>query len=160
MSELSFNSLKLLKGKYINDTLLSSSIHPVQCTRNVPYSLSLRIVRICTDPVKREQRFEELKQLLIARGYRQKMLDSAISRARAVPRQIALRKVAKPNSLRRPIFAVTYDPRLPPIPNIMAKHFRSMTHQDSYLKEIFTEPPLTAFRRQRNLRDMSQSSSE
>ena len=35
----------------------------------------------------------------------------------------------------------------------MAKHYRAMTSQDSYLKEVFKEPPLTAYRRQLNLRN-------
>ena len=69
-----------------------------------------------------------------------------------VPLQVALRKVAKPNSLRRPIFAVTYDTRLPPIPRLMSKHWRSMINQDNMLKEIFEQPPITAFKRQRNIK--------
>ena len=28
-----------------------------------------------------------------------------------------------------------------------------MTYQDPYLKEVFKEPPLTAFKRQKNIRD-------
>ena len=46
---------------------------------------------------------------------------------------------------------MSYDPRLPSLQNSIAKHWRSMT-QDSYLKEVFKEPPLVAFRRQQNLR--------
>ena len=55
--------------------------------------------------------------------------------------------------VKRPVFALTYDPRLPNIPNIPAKHWRSMVVQDAYLSEVFIQPPLTAFRRQKNLRD-------
>ena len=83
------------------------------------------------------------------------MITSAINRARDVPRHIALRKVAKPNPHKRPIFAVTYDPRLPHIPSLIAKHWRSMAHQDSYLAEVFNQPPLIAFKRTRNLKDMT-----
>ena len=49
--------------------------------------------------------------------------------------------------------AVRYDPRLPVVGPIMAKHWRSMITQDQYLKEVFEEPPLTAYKRQRNVRD-------
>ena len=47
-----------------------------------------------------------------------------------------------------------YDPRLPPVQTIQAKHWRSMTAQDCHLKEVFSEPPMTAYRRQNNLRDI------
>ena len=45
------------------------------------------------------------------------------------------------------------DPRLPDIQSIQAKHWRSMVCQDPYLSEVFPEPPLTAYKRQRNVRD-------
>ena len=54
----------------------------------------------------------------------------------------------------RPIFILKYDPRLPTINSITSKHWRSMIKQDKYLEEVFQEPPLTAYRRQRNLRDV------
>ena len=82
------------------------------------------------------------------RGYSERTIDSAIDRARGIPRNIALRRVIKGQANRRPVFAVTYDPRLPNIQNIQAKHWRSMASQDPYLSEVFEQPPLTAFRRQ------------
>ena len=58
---------------------------------------------------------------------------------------MALRKVFKKDKDKRPIFVTSYDPRLPDIQNIQAKHWRSMIGQDPYLKEVFKAPPLTAF---------------
>ena len=37
---------------------------------------------------------------------------------------------------------------------MQAKHWRAKVAQDNYLAEVFVEPPLTAYRRQYNLRDM------
>ena len=54
----------------------------------------------------------------------------------------------------RPIFITKYDPRLPSVQSIQLKHWRSMIKQNKYLEEVFKEPPLTAYRRQRNLRDI------
>ena len=71
-----------------------------------------------------------------------------------MPRLKALLKVRKKTAQNGPVFSVKFDPRLPNIPQIQAKHWRSMTGENSYLKEVFKEPPLTAFRRQNNLRDM------
>ena len=80
-------------------------------------------------------------------------INRAIDRAREIPRHVALRRVIRRQADSRPVFAMTYDPRLPPIQSIQAKHWRSMVSQDPYLSEVFTQPPLTAYRRQRNIRD-------
>ena len=136
-----------------NMYLLPSSCHPPSCTKNIPFSLCLRIVRICSKSEYRENQFLKLKVLMENRGYSQRTIDSAIDRAREIPRQIALRRVIRRQTDRRPVFALTYDPRLPPIQSIQAKHWRSMVGQDPYLSEVFSQPPLTAYRRQRNIRD-------
>ena len=48
-----------------NQYLLTSSCHPAHVTENIPFSLAMRIVRICTLEENRELRFSELKQLRI-----------------------------------------------------------------------------------------------
>ena len=57
------------------------------------------------------------------RGYSERTISAAIDRARGIPRNIALRRVMKKQADKRPVFAVTYDPRLPAIQNIQAKHW-------------------------------------
>ena len=44
-----------------NQYLLPSSCHVKQTTTAIPYSLSLRIVRICRDPENREKQFFKFK---------------------------------------------------------------------------------------------------
>ena len=136
-----------------NQYLLLNSCHPASVTKNIPFSLSLRIVRICTSYESRKMRLSELKALLKERGYPDTKIDPAINKALKIPRQQALKRVKKNENAKRPVFAVKYDPRLPSITNIVAKHHRSMVSQDQYLKEVFELPPLTAYKRQRNIRD-------
>ena len=50
-----------------NQYLLPSSIHPKTVTKNIPFSLSLRIVRVCTNNKERDQRHKELKNMLLSR---------------------------------------------------------------------------------------------
>ena len=64
------------------------------------------------------------------------MIDSAIKKARNIPRDEALKRVYRKKSSDRPVFVISYDPRLPSIPAIIKKHWRSMT-QDPRMKEIF-----------------------
>ena len=133
---------------------MPASCHPKTTSISIPFSLSLRIVRICTSPIKRDLRLQELKTLLMAREYPERIIDSAINKARKIPRKIALLKIRQKEKNDRPIFIIKYDPRLPTINSLTSKHWRSMVKQDKYLEEVFQEPPLTAYRRQRNLRDI------
>ena len=52
------------------------------------------------------------------------------------------------------MFVLKFDPSLPPIETIYAKHWRAMTRQNIHLKEVIKEPPMTAYRRQTNIRDI------
>ena len=108
---------------------------------------------ICTKPDTREMRFAELKNMILDRNYRIGMIESAIRRARSIPRSESLKCVVKPNTSRRPVCVVSWDPGLPSFSAIQQKHWRTMTTTDSYLKEVFPEPPLTAFKRQKNIKD-------
>ena len=137
-----------------NQYLLPSSCHPRQTTRSIPYSLATRIVRICSNTQDREKELEKLKKLLSERDYNSDTINRAIERAKAVPRLQLLKPKTKQQTNERPVFAVRYDPRLPSIPASQAKHWRSMVNRDQHLKEVFPVPPLTGYKRQRNLRDM------
>ena len=100
-------------------------------TKNIPFSVSLRIVRICTKPIKRDERLQELRRLLLERDYFPHLVDSAIARARSIPRVQALNKSTKNIApSKRPVFALKFEPILPAIPNMIAKHLRSMASQD------------------------------
>ena len=75
-------------------------------------------------------------------------------RARAIPRAQAIKKVVNNQPTKRPIFVVSFDPRLPTMPPILKKHWRAMVAQDPYLAEVFPLHPLRAYRRQRNVKDI------
>ena len=94
-----------------------------------------------------------MKKLLQNREYSERTIEAAVDRARQIPRHVALRRVLRKKENTRPVFALTYDPRLPDIQSIQAKHWRSMVSQDPYLNEVLPQPPLTAYKRQRNVRD-------
>ena len=122
-------------------------------TKNIPFSLAYRIIRICSEPTTRDLRLEELKDLLLARDYKPGIVTAAINRAKNISRIDALRKVVKNETENvRPILVVPYDPRLPGIPAIVKKHWRTMT-LDPHLKEIFPLPPMVAYKRPENIRD-------
>ena len=133
--------------------LLTSSCHPPHVTNNIPYSLALRIVRICSLPEDREKRFSELKDMLIKRDYKSSIVDAAIDKARKIPRPEALKRVTRDRKQDRPVLVVTHDPRLPAVAQIVKKHWRAMT-QNPHMKSVYPKPPMIAFKRPRNLKDV------
>ena len=136
-----------------NMYLLPSSSHPSHCSSNIPFSLALRIVRICSEPETRDIRLAELRELLLQRDYKPSIIDGNIDKAKEISRTEALKRVVKSKSTSRPVFVVPYHPSLPSVPKIVNKHFRSMTI-NPHMKSIFPHPPLIAYKRPPNLRDM------
>ena len=75
-----------------NQYLLPSSCHPKQTTKSIPFSLGLRIVRICSNPADRDMRMIELRDRLLARNYQKVLIEIALDKAKAITRKRALRK--------------------------------------------------------------------
>ena len=133
--------------------LLPTSCHPPHCTDNIPYSLALRIVRICTDTGERDQRLSELRDMLLSRDYQRKLIDLNIEKALQIPRDQAIKRVIRTKDNDRVVFSVMYHPALPSVPRIIAKGYRTMVESDPRLKEVFKKPPMVAYRRPPSLRD-------
>ena len=71
--------------------LLSSSCHPQHTKKAIPFSLALRLRRICSTDAKFALRLNELRTYLLARGYCNTFLDSQFKRATNISRTEALR---------------------------------------------------------------------
>ena len=76
-----------------NQYLLPSSYHPAQAKKAIHFGLSMRIIRICRDPEKGDQKLQDIRKQLINWGYPSVFLDSVIERAWQIPRKEALRRV-------------------------------------------------------------------
>ena len=92
--------------------------------------------------------------MLIARDYKKNIINSAIDKALKIPRKEAIKKVFRETNKDRVVFSIKYDPRLPSLSKIVQKHHRTMVEEDPRLKEIFKQPPMIAYKRHRNLKDM------
>ena len=78
-----------------NSLLLPSSSHRPSTTTSSVYSLALRINRICSTAKAAEQRYVELAERLREREYKEKDIKDGISKAKAITRENALKKVDK-----------------------------------------------------------------
>ena len=124
--------------------LLPSSCHPSHVTKNIPYSLALRLVRICSQSSQLLKRLDELKSFLYSRDYPKQVIEFSISRALLVSRAHSLREVEK-KSEDRVVFATDYHPALPSYSNILKKSWKVMV-KDPYLHKVFPKPPMVAYR--------------
>ena len=70
--------------------LLKTSCHPSHTKQTIPFSLFLRIRRICSNDAFFDNRSEELIKHLIKRGYSRKILQRDANRVRAIPRHATL----------------------------------------------------------------------
>ena len=136
-----------------NQYLLPTSCHSKQTTRNLPFSLSTRIIRICSEIENRDLRLKQMKRDLEDRNYKSSIIDLAITKAKSQNRADTLKRKVKPKQSNRPVFATAFDPRMPCIQPIQAKHWRAMVSQDQYLAKVFPQPPLTGFKKQPNIRN-------
>ena len=134
--------------------LLPSSCHPKHCSRNVPYSLALRIRRICSNPDTFESRATELSDQLRRRGYNIQSISTATSKARSQRRDDLLRYKPKPEPSGTLIpFVLTYHPELPKVKEIVNKHW-PIIESSKRLNKIFPQKPIMAYRRPKSLRDI------
>ena len=132
--------------------LLPASCHPKHCCKNIPYSLALRLRRICSDSDTFESRARELTDHLCKRGYQKQEISLAIERARQQKREDLLSYRLK-SELNVLPFVLTYHPDLPKVREIINKHW-PIIESSSTLSEIFTERPTMAYRRPKSLRDL------
>ena len=133
--------------------LLPTSCHPKHCCKNIPYSLALRLRRICSDSNTFELRAKELTNQLHQRGYLKQDIASAIDKARQRSRDALLSYRPKSAEVGTILpFVLTYHPDLPKVRDIVDKNWSIIESSDE-LKDIYQSKPVMAFRRPKSLRD-------
>ena len=132
--------------------LLPSSCHPPHTFRGIPYSQALRIRRICSQPDEEESHLNALKTNLLKREYNETTINKQIAKAKRQDRSTLLTYKPKKTTNRVPL-VTTYNPAFNKIGNIIKQHSHLLEEND-HLKNVFPSPPILAFRRPRNLRDL------
>ena len=101
--------------------LLVSSCHPQHTKCAIPFSLALRLRRICSNPDNYKLRTNELIDYLANRGYDKTFLKIQIQRASDILRTDALTNKPKTQTETTP-FVITYNPALPNLAHTIHKH--------------------------------------
>ena len=150
------NNNQISTDLYVKSTdthqyLLHTSCHPNHVKKSIPFSLALRIRRICSTAEKFKQRTSELLEFLCKRGHKRQYVQAQINKAFQIPRRDTLYYHSKKNT-DRPVFVTTYNPSLPQLNSIIRKYFPILTATKRG-SEAFKDAPLIAYRRPKNLRD-------
>ena len=135
--------------------LLQSSCHPRHTKRAIPFSLALRLRRICSSDETFKLRTNELRTYLNKRGYNLSFLNQEIGRVNGIPRSdaIATKDTSDTNQPIRVPLVVTYNPALRSVSSIIRKHFNILSSSPR-CANVFKATPLVAFRRTNNLSDL------
>ena len=129
-----------------------SSCHPRHTKNSLPFSLAYRLLRICSTDNFLTKRLNELRQFLLNRHYKPKIIDAAFDKIRKMTRQDSLKRKNKKTSKRVP-FVTTFHPGLPNVPQIIRKYL-PILHNSQRCKEAIPECPIVSFRRPKNLKDI------
>ena len=81
-----------VKPPYICQYLQSSSCNPYHCKKGIPYSQTLRLNRIYSDPNSFDKRCNDLEKWLIESGYSERVVRKQILGARGFSRDSLLDK--------------------------------------------------------------------
>ena len=132
--------------------LLSTSAHPKHTKQSIPYSLALRLRRICSEDETFKYRTRQLLEYLTKRGYKPKQTNKQIQKAAKKTRQDCL-KTTKPRTNHRTPFVVTYHQALPQLSTILKQNLDILQNSNT-CKEAFPDAPILSYRRPKNLRDL------
>jgi hypothetical protein len=133
--------------------LLYSSSHPQATKDSIPYSQFLRLRRICSNDEDFETQAEKMFTFFTARLYPEHLVTQALEKARTVSRDEALAPRTSKDKEERTVAVLPYHPHNLAVRNILLRNF-SLLQQDPTLKAVFRQPPLIAFKRDQNLRDL------
>ena len=115
---LNFSFCKFSTDKH--QYLLQSSCHPLHTKRAIPFSLALRLRRICSSDESFTLRANELIKYLNDRGYNLSFLKKEIQRVHAITRNETLKpSKTTTNQPSRVPLVITYNPSLRSISSII-----------------------------------------
>jgi len=132
--------------------LHARSCHPSRCKRAIPFGLTRRLQRICSTDEALETNVRNLEKFLVQRGYDRTNVQHEIFRARTTTREECLTTRRNANESRLPLIT-TYHPFLPNLAATLHKHHDLLSSSDRLVR-AFPEPPVVAYRRPKNLRDL------
>ena len=131
------------------------SCHPEVLKKSIPYGQALRGRRICSDVNDFGEFCNNLKTAFLKRGFKEDEVEPQLQKAFNVDRTVALTNNVENKGYRATLVA-TYNRTMPNIKEILMKNWH-LLQLDPELSELFNQPPMIAFRQNRNIGDILNS---
>ncbi len=132
-----------------------NSFHPRHIINSLPYSLALRIVRICSSSLKRRKHLDQLRLHLVARKYPLTLINRCIRKALTHSRNelLSTSNPPPPNS-KIPFITPFFGGAKQPIKNAVYEHLPLLRRSSTMNSILDTNRPTLAFQRCQNLKDI------
>ena len=128
------------------------SSHPPKCKDSIPYSQLVRLRRICKQDDDFNTRAKEMMSFFSNRGYPTNITDGCLNKINKMTRENALLPRESSASTERIPLVLTYHPITKQVAEIITKNFEILS-SDQATSNVFTSPPMHAYRRDKNLKD-------
>lgn len=133
--------------------LHSQSSHPNYMKTSIPYGLGVRVKRICSEESAYKLQRNEIKKNLSNRGYSGSTVEHELQKVDKLSRSNLLTYRTNKSKTDRVPLVLTYSKGLPHVRQIIKKHM-TMLYKSDKMKKVFDKPPILAFRRDKNLKDI------
>lgn len=133
--------------------LTYASSHPKACKQSIPYSQMLRLKRICSDDEDFRMQSQSMAEFFRARGYPAHVTNKALRRCSTITRDESLHpNINNKSKSQRVPLVLTYHPSVAPVADVITRNWRILTEHSS-TQRIFKTPPITSYRRDKNIKD-------
>jgi hypothetical protein len=133
--------------------LHADSSHPTYVKKSIPYGLTVRVRRICSEETSYQHERKNIVTNLKKRGYREKLINIEIKKAEGKTREELLKQKGRPNKNNKLPLSVVYSKSLPNIYKILKKN-ENVLFKDERLKKLYEGRIITSFKRDQNLKDI------
>ena len=144
--------LKYITNRELKCMSSQPTEHPNFTEKIIAYSQASRFNKIYYNRSDLHNNCKRLLNTLTKREYNKTDTTTQINRVITVPRNELLNKIKTSNTERVPL-AVTYNRTLPDLKTIIDRNWHILQIEPN-LKEIFAEPPIMAFKRNKSFRDI------
>ena len=129
-----------------------NSCHPAGVKKDFVKEEALRLLRTNSTKVVFEENIKNFKTRLASRGCPSNLVDKILSEVNFAERKNALTQKPKAHKNILP-FVTQFQPSLPCLKNILMEK-RHLIQNQPLLREIYKEPPLIPYRKEKSLKDM------
>ena len=137
--------------------LLPQSSHHPSLYRNIPFSVALRLRRICSHDDWFDEQLEEYHKVFKRRKYKNSVIRKGFDQTKNTSRSDALLSKSITNDTKRNLVLIMdYHPNLKDLPKLIKNHLPTL-YESPRMRKVFSDDKVqirTGFRRSKNLKDL------